>query len=91
MTARMTVRLPGDLMRRAKRKAETEGRTLKDVIEEGLRRVLDDASPPTRADGWRQEAERLTTDELKARLARREPTEPYPAPEDAIRDERDLS
>jgi plasmid stability protein len=37
---RTTVRLPDDLMRRAKRKAAAEGRSLTSLIEEGLRRVV---------------------------------------------------
>lgn len=40
MTQRTTVRLPPDLLRRAKRKAAREGRTLTALIEDGLRRVL---------------------------------------------------
>ncbi len=40
MTERTTVRLPDDLVRRAKRKAAAEGRSLTSLIEEGLRRVL---------------------------------------------------
>ena len=40
MTERTTVRLPKDLLIRAKRKAAAEGRTLTSLIEEGLRRVL---------------------------------------------------
>jgi len=40
MSERTTVRLPSELMRRAKRKAATEGRTLTALIEEGLRTVL---------------------------------------------------
>ena len=40
MTERTTVRLPDDLVRRAKRKAAAEGRSLTALIEEGLRRVL---------------------------------------------------
>lgn len=39
---RTTVRLSDDLLRRAKRKALAEGRTLTSVLEEGLRLVLDD-------------------------------------------------
>jgi len=42
MTERTTVRLPDDLIRRAKRKAAAEGRSLTALIEEGLRRVLSD-------------------------------------------------
>jgi predicted DNA-binding protein len=40
MTERTTVRLPGELLTRAKRKAADEGRTLTALIEEGLRRVV---------------------------------------------------
>jgi hypothetical protein len=40
MTDRTTVRLPADLLGRAKRKAAAEGRTLTALIEDGLRRVL---------------------------------------------------
>jgi hypothetical protein len=40
MTERTTVRLPPDLLRRAKRKAAAEGRTLTALIEEGLRLVV---------------------------------------------------
>jgi hypothetical protein len=42
MTERTTVRLPPDLVRRAKRKAAAEGRTLTSLIEDGLRTVLAD-------------------------------------------------
>ena len=42
MTERTTVRLPDDLIRRAKRKASAEGRTLTSLIEDGLRLVLSD-------------------------------------------------
>jgi hypothetical protein len=40
MTERTTVRLPEDLLRRAKRKAAAEGRTLTSLIEDGLRLVV---------------------------------------------------
>jgi hypothetical protein len=40
MTERTTVRLPQDLLSRAKRKAAAEGRTLTAVIEDGLRLLL---------------------------------------------------
>jgi hypothetical protein len=40
MTERTTVRLPDDLLRRAKRKAAAEGRTLTSLIEDGLRLVI---------------------------------------------------
>jgi hypothetical protein len=40
MTERTTVRLPGELLARAKRKAAAEGRTLTALIEDGLRTVL---------------------------------------------------
>jgi hypothetical protein len=42
MVERTTVRLPEELLRRAKRKAAAERRTLTALIEDGLRRVLDD-------------------------------------------------
>jgi hypothetical protein len=45
MTERTTVRLPDDLVRRAKRKAAAEGRSLTALIEEGLRRVLSERRP----------------------------------------------
>lgn len=45
MTERTTVRLPEDLVRRAKRKAAAEGRTLTALIEDGLRRVLSEGRP----------------------------------------------
>jgi len=37
---RTTVRLPEELLKQAKRKAAAEGRTLTDLIEEGLRAVV---------------------------------------------------
>jgi hypothetical protein len=40
MTERTTVRLPQDLLSRAKRKAAAEGRTLTALIEDGLRLVV---------------------------------------------------
>lgn len=40
MIERTTVRLPEDLLSRAKRKAADEGRTLTALIEEGLRHVV---------------------------------------------------
>jgi len=42
MAERTTVRLPDDLVRRAKQKALAEGRSLTALIEDGLRRVLAD-------------------------------------------------
>ena len=45
MAERTTVRLPEDLIRRAKRKAVAEGRSLTALIEEGLRRVLSESRP----------------------------------------------
>ena len=44
MRERTTVRLPDDLIRRAKRKASAEGRSLTALIEDGLRRVLNERS-----------------------------------------------
>jgi hypothetical protein len=40
MTERTTVRLPEELLRRAKRKAAAEGRTLTSLIEDALRLVI---------------------------------------------------
>src|SRR5260370_213565 len=40
MTGRTTVRLPEDLLNRAKRKAAAEGRTLTSLIEDGLRLMM---------------------------------------------------
>ncbi len=40
MSERTTVRLPADLLKRAKRKAASEGRTLTSLIEDGLRLVV---------------------------------------------------
>jgi hypothetical protein len=48
MTERTTVRLPSDLVARAKHKAVAEGRTLTSLIEEGLRAVVDRPKPPRR-------------------------------------------
>ncbi|MGH6949752.1 MAG: DUF6364 family protein [Vitreimonas sp.] len=45
MAERITVRLPEDVIRRAKRKAAAEGRTLTALIEDGLHRVLEDRAP----------------------------------------------
>jgi hypothetical protein len=42
MNERTTVRLPRELLGRAKRKAAAEGRTLTELIEDGLRRVVAD-------------------------------------------------
>jgi hypothetical protein len=40
MIERTTVRLPADLLNRARRKAAAEGRTLTSLIEDGLRLVV---------------------------------------------------
>ena len=42
MNERTTVRLPAELLKRAKRKAVAEGRTLTALIEEGLRQLLEE-------------------------------------------------
>jgi hypothetical protein len=49
MIERTTVRLPGDLLARAKRKAAVENRTLTSLIEEGLRLVVSDKRTPRKA------------------------------------------
>jgi hypothetical protein len=47
MTERTTVRLPEDLLNRARRKAAAERRTLTSLIEDGLRLVVsEDRKPP---------------------------------------------
>ena len=46
MTKRTTVRLPSDLLDRAKRKAAAQGRTLTSLIEDGLRLVVADERKP---------------------------------------------
>jgi hypothetical protein len=43
---RTSVHIPDDLLRRAKKKALAEGRTLTSLIEEGLRTVLADRPMP---------------------------------------------
>jgi ribbon-helix-helix CopG family protein len=48
MAKRTTVRLPEDLVRRAKQKAAAEGRTLTALIEEGLRLVVSEKENATR-------------------------------------------
>lgn len=48
MLKRVTVRLPEDLLARARRKAAAEGRTLSSLIEEGLRRVMGEDRKPDR-------------------------------------------
>jgi hypothetical protein len=48
MSERTTVRLPGDLLARAKRKAATEGRTVTSLIEEGLRLVTAEHGKPAK-------------------------------------------
>jgi hypothetical protein len=49
VTERTTVRLPDDLLRRARKKAAADDRTLTSMIEEGLRLVLAGERPPTPA------------------------------------------
>jgi hypothetical protein len=49
MTERTTVRLPQELLNRAKRKAAAEGRTLTSLIADGLRMVVADDRKPAKA------------------------------------------
>jgi hypothetical protein len=49
MAERTTVRLPEELIRRAKRKAAAEGRTLTALIEEGLRLTLSEGQKKEKA------------------------------------------
>jgi hypothetical protein len=46
MSERTTVRLPEELLHRAKRKAAAEGRTLTSLIEQGLRLVVSHKNKP---------------------------------------------
>ncbi|HTT97553.1 MAG TPA: hypothetical protein VMF58_05850 [Rhizomicrobium sp.] len=48
MNERTTVRLPQELLRRAKRKAAADGKTLTALIEDGLRSVLSDRAAPAK-------------------------------------------
>ena len=50
MPERTTVRLPEELLARAKRKAAREGRTLTSLIEDGLRLVTDEGRPPAKTE-----------------------------------------
>ena len=49
MNERTTVRLPQELLRRAKRKAAADGKTLTALIEDGLRSVLNERGAPVKA------------------------------------------
>ena len=49
MTERTTVRLPEDLLSRARRKAVTERRTLTSLIEDGLRLVVSEDRNPRKS------------------------------------------
>jgi len=48
MVERTTVRLPEDLLSRARRKATAEGRTLTSLIEDGLRMVIAEPRKPAK-------------------------------------------
>jgi hypothetical protein len=48
MSERTTVRLPEDLLNRAKRKAAAEGRTLTSLIEDGLRLIVTEKEKDTK-------------------------------------------
>jgi len=48
MMERTTVRLPKDLLARAKRKAAAEGRTLTSLIEDGLRMLVEERPKPVK-------------------------------------------
>ena len=50
MAMRTTVRLPEELLSRAKRKAAAEGRTLTSLIEDGLRAVIAEAPKSAKED-----------------------------------------
>jgi Bacterial antitoxin of type II TA system, VapB len=46
---RTTIRLPDDLLRKARKKAAEEGRTLTSLVEEGLKTVLAEPKPARRS------------------------------------------
>jgi hypothetical protein len=48
MTERTTVRLPEELLKRAKRKAAAEGRTLTSLITDGLQHIVSEPREPPR-------------------------------------------
>jgi len=48
---RITIRLPDELLRRARTRANAEGRTLSSLVEEGLVRTLGTELPVSRARG----------------------------------------
>jgi hypothetical protein len=48
MVERTTVRLPQDLVKRAKKRAAADGTTMTALIEDGLRRVLDEHKTGTK-------------------------------------------
>jgi hypothetical protein len=50
MDERTTVRLPKELLRRARNKAAAEGRTLTSIIEDGVRRVVDEKPKATKSE-----------------------------------------
>ncbi|MFZ2006678.1 MAG: hypothetical protein WB697_18605 [Stellaceae bacterium] len=47
---RTTIDLPDDLFRRAKSEAALRGQKFKDLVEEGLRAVIDDPNPHQKPD-----------------------------------------
>jgi antitoxin FitA len=64
--------VPSDLHRELKARAALEGMSLSDYLLRELRQALD----------------RPTVDEIRKRLASREPVRPHPAPAAAVRTER---
>jgi hypothetical protein len=50
MVDRTTIRLPEELLQRARVKAAEEGRTLTSLIEDGLRMVVAEKRPPAKAE-----------------------------------------
>lgn len=65
--------VPDDIHRKLKARAALSGMSLSDYVLAEIRRS----------------AERLTPDEMRERLAGREPVTPRPAPARAVREERD--
>jgi hypothetical protein len=61
---RTTVDLPDDLLRRAKSEAALSGRKLRDIMEEGLRAVIDKTSPSNQPEPKVAKPKRVTAHDL---------------------------
>ena len=61
---RTTVDLPDDLLRRAKSEAALSGRKLRDLLEEGLRAVIDKTPPGNQAEPKAAKPKKVTAHDL---------------------------